>query len=154
MSFTRKPYATPFGATTFTEGFQTAYTQLDWTRKAGFAISFYVRVLTQAADCLCGNLVCALWGSCTGASVAFPLTYQKHLLLPINYYDIANATAHWASFKASCQQQGSATKQRNEISAFFTVSLQNRFSSTLHWRATLPSLCIKYLYTETVFCSK
>lgn len=41
--------------------------------------------------------------------------------------------------------------QRNEISAFFAVSRQNGFSSTLHWRATLPSLCISYLYAHPVF---
>lgn len=33
----------------------TTYTQLDLTRKSGFAIHFYVRVLTQVTGGLCSN---------------------------------------------------------------------------------------------------
>ena len=44
MSFTRKPYATPFGAATFTEVLILHRHNLIEQERGGFAITFYVRV--------------------------------------------------------------------------------------------------------------
>jgi hypothetical protein len=62
----------PKGEATFTEVISTAYTQLVFTRKVGFAIAFYVRVLRKHQIAYAAANFCALW--VTLSSVAFPLT--------------------------------------------------------------------------------
>ncbi len=59
---------------TFTEVFSITYTQPNLIGKAGFAIPFYVRVLTQATNCLCNNYCSRLVGYLHSKQTWLPLT--------------------------------------------------------------------------------
>ena len=151
MSFTRKPYATPVGATTFTEVSHTVYTQLDWTRKAGFAISFYVRVLTQAAEFLCSQMfLCPVGYS---FECGFPLTFDWAVCGSFTTIKTSQMLhPETESFKQPADLYGSRLVRWISATsyAFFTVSHQNGFSSSFQSASNLLLVRITYLYGHSV----
>ena len=78
-----------------------------------------MRVLTQAADCLYGNFVCALWGAITSVashSLLSSFIYER----TFNYLVIANVTLIESRFKHPLR--GSAMNQRNKLHLLYRLT--------------------------------
>ncbi len=149
-AFARKPLATPFQAGDIRWGFLTPHMHNLITQESRVLRSyFYVRVHTQASDCLCGNLVCALWGICT--------------LLRRGSHSLHNRNSDWITvdnlrhrklWEFIVLQHPAVSRVVRWISAtssaFFTVSHQNGFSSSIQSASNLCLVRIRYLYADSV----
>ena len=87
--------------------------------KAGFAISFYVRVLTQASNDLCGSHCSSFVGCSFERGV--PLTFFKHSVLDYNCLDIANVT-FWNESRLKHPLRGSAMNQCNKLHLLYRLT--------------------------------
>ena len=116
----------------------TTYTQLDLTRKSGFAIHFYVRVLTQVQSSLCSNYCLHLVGYLYSNRLGFPLTFTEFLAQSTNTtqqtFLVQRTDVLWQPHIMWIVLWSNATS-----SVFFTVSHQNGISSSI---PSASNLCL------------
>lgn len=87
--------------------------------------------------------LCALWGTCN-ASAVFPLTFK-------NIYSTKPMQTLFPKRSRLCIPFGVVQRPNATSSAFFTVSHQNGFSSSIQSASNLDLVCISYLCRSQFF---
>mgnify|MGYP006170901773 CR=1 FL=1 len=150
MSFTRKPYATLNSARRHSLRYSYCI-HTTWLNKKGrFCDLLLCACQTQASNGLCSSHCSCLVGY--SFERGLPLTFSQACLTWWQLLRHCKRYGHkGAAFKASRHHSGVVQWISATSYAFFTVTHQNGFSSSIQLASNLHLVCIKYLYERDAY---